>query len=106
VLIGPVISFREKVATVLARQSTDERVPERLPSTRFERLRKVDSELRSLAAAAGAEYVSPLTFVCDERGCLVAPGGTAAQILVFDQSHLTPAGSRYLADGLLAPYLP
>ena len=106
VLIGPVISFRERVATVLARQSTDEHVPERLPSTRLERLRKVDSELQAIAAGAGAEYVSPLNLACDERGCLVAPGGKAAQILVFDQSHLTPAGSRYLVDGLLAPYLP
>ena len=106
VLVGPVISFREKVATVLARQSSDERVPERIPSTRLERLRKVDSELKALAADAGAEYVSPLNLVCDERGCLVAPGGTAAQILVFDQSHLTPVGSKYVVDGLLAQYLP
>jgi hypothetical protein len=105
VLIGPVISFRERVAAVLARQSGDERVPERIPSTRLERLRQVDSELRALAAGAGAEYVSPLDLVCDERGCLVAPGGKASEILVFDQSHLTPAGSKYLVDGLLAPYL-
>jgi len=106
VLVGPVVSFRERVATVLARQSTDEHVPERLPSTRLARLRKVDSELAALAAGAGAEYVSPLSLVCDENGCLVAPGGTAAHMLVFDQSHLTPEGSRYLVDGLLAPYLP
>jgi hypothetical protein len=106
VLVGPVVSFRERVATVLARQSTDEHVPERIPSTRLERLRKVDSELRALAAETGAEYVSPLNLACDERGCLVAPGGTAAQMLVFDQSHLTPVGSKYVVDGLLAPYLP
>jgi len=106
VLVGPVISFRERVAVVLARQSTDEHVPERIPSTRLERLRKVDSELKALAARAGAEYVSPLSLACDERGCLVAPGGTAARMLVFDQSHLTPVGSKYLVDGLLAPYLP
>jgi peptidoglycan/LPS O-acetylase OafA/YrhL len=105
-LVGPVISFRERVATVLARQSTDEHVPERLPSTRLERLRKVDTQLAALAAGAGAEYVSPLDLVCDDRDCLVAPGGTAAQMLVFDQSHLTPVGSRLLVDGLLAPYLP
>jgi len=106
VLVGPVMSFRERVATVLARQSTDEHVPERIPSTRLGRLRRVDSELKSLAAAAGAEYVSPLDVTCDERGCLVAPGGEAAHMLVFDQSHLTPVGSRYLVDALLAPYLP
>jgi peptidoglycan/LPS O-acetylase OafA/YrhL len=106
VVVGPVISFRERVASVLARQSTDEHVPERLPSTRLGRLRGVDSELRALAAGAGAEYVSPLDLVCDRRDCLVAPGGRAETILVFDQSHLTPAGSRYLADRLLAPYVP
>ena len=105
VLVGPVISFREKVATVLARQSGDERVPERIPSTRLERLRRVDSELKALAADAGAEYVSPLDLVCNERGCLVAPGGKASQILTFDESHLTPAGSTYVVDGLLAQYL-
>ena len=36
---------------------------------------------------------------------LVAPGGDPSRIFVFDQSHLTPAGSDYLAQRLLASYL-
>jgi len=104
-VVGPFPSFRERVLDVLAREGVGDSLPERLPSSRLERLRRADLELRSLAVAAGAEYVSPLESLCNEQGCLVAPGGRVAEILVFDQSHLTPLGSRYVADRLLGPTL-
>jgi peptidoglycan/LPS O-acetylase OafA/YrhL len=105
VVVGPFPSFRERVFDLLLRDGGDSRLPERLKTPRLERLRAVDRELRALAASAGAEYASPLDLLCDERGCLVAPGGETAGILVFDQSHLTPAGSSYVAERLLEPHL-
>jgi hypothetical protein len=105
VIVGPFVSFRERVPEVLARESTPDAVPERLASTRLERLRRVDTELRTIAANAGGDYVSPLDLSCNAQGCLVAAGGTARGLLIFDQSHLMPAGSRIVADRLLAPYL-
>jgi peptidoglycan/LPS O-acetylase OafA/YrhL len=104
VLVGPFPSFRERVSDILLRD-TGTRLPERLPSSRLERLRGVDAELRALAASAGADYVSPLQLLCDTHGCLVAPGGDVAGVLVFDQSHLTGAGSSYVVERLLEPYL-
>ena len=62
-------------------------------------------ELRAIALESGAEYVSPLALLCDEGSCLVAPGGAVDGILVFDQSHLTAAGSRYVVERLLTAYL-
>lgn len=105
VVVGPVPSFRERVSDVLARESSDTALPERLPSSRLARLRRADSELREIATRAGADYVSPLSLLCNDRDCLVAPGGTTAGILLFDQSHLTAAGSSYVAERLLDPYL-
>jgi len=106
VLIGPVASFRERVPDILARQSTDRAIPERILNSRLGRLWRVDSELKELAAKAGAEYASPLALVCDQQECLVALGGTAAGMLAFDQTHLTEAGSKYVVERLLDPYLP
>ncbi len=105
VLVGPPVSFSERVPELLARLSIEDAVPERLPSTRLERLRGVDRELRALATGKGIDYASLLEAVCNERGCLVALGGTASGLLIFDQSHVMPAGSRLLAERALAPYL-
>ena len=105
ILVGPFPSFREPVAEQLLLDAASGPLPERLSSPRLARLERVDGELRALARAAGALYASPLELLCSERDCLVAPGGDPAQILLFDQSHLTTAGSDYLARRLLEPYL-
>jgi hypothetical protein len=104
-LVGPFPSYRERVFDVLLREGATTALPERLASSRLERLRRVDAELEALVASAGANYVSPLRLLCGAQDCLVAPGGELARILVFDQSHLTPAGSTYVADELLRPSL-
>jgi hypothetical protein len=105
VLVGPFPSYPERVFDVLLREGASAALPERLASSRLERLRRVDAELQVLATTAGAVYASPLRLLCDTQDCLVAPGGELTRILVFDQSHLTPAGSTYVADQLLQPLL-
>lgn len=101
VLVGPFPSYPERVSDLLQREGAGTSLLERLPNSRLDRLRGVDAVLRSLATAAGAEYRSPLQLLCGERDCLVAPGGSVASVLVFDQSHLTLAGSGYVVDRLL-----
>ena len=105
IVVGPMPSFREPVADRLLREAAMGALPERLASPHLPRLHGIDLEMRALAAAAGALYASPLELLCSARGCLVAPGGDPSRIFVFDQSHLTPAGSDYLAQRLLASYL-
>jgi peptidoglycan/LPS O-acetylase OafA/YrhL len=102
-VVGPFPSFRERVFELLSREASGTQLPERLPCSRLERLRRVDAELRALAGSAGVDYFSPLALLCNARDCLVDPGGRPAGILMFDQSHLTPFGSSYVVDRMLAP---
>jgi len=58
----------------------------------------VDEEnelMKGYAETAGVEYVSARAAFCDASGCLDRIGN---QLLVADQVHLTPAGSKYLID--------
>jgi hypothetical protein len=53
----------------------------------------VDERLKHAAADAGAGYISAWGTFCDSNGCLTR---LDAELLSFDQMHLTAAGSRYL----------
>lgn len=60
-----------------------------------------DDALRREAEVAGARFVSPLLVLCASPGCrLLVPGAAGPQVLAFDQSHLTAAGSRWLVPRL------
>ena len=64
----------------------------------------VDEEnelMKGYTEAVGIEYVSAGKALCDASGCLDRIGN---ELLVSDQVHLTPAGSKYLIDRI-APIL-
>jgi peptidoglycan/LPS O-acetylase OafA/YrhL len=104
-VVGPVPSFREPVPELLKRAASHGSIPERLYNGRIERLQEVDHELASVVETSGGTYLSPLSLTCDEAMCLVAEGGTAAGLLIVDQSHLSPAGSLYLVKRLLLRHI-
>jgi hypothetical protein len=58
----------------------------------------IDATLKEVAQNAGAAYVSPLKFLCNDAGCLVRVGDRADDIVAWDSTHLTIAGSIYLVD--------
>ena len=51
--------------------------------------------LRAIAADAGVMYLPPLEVFCNKDGCLTRVGD---DLVVFDEGHLTPAGSRLLME--------
>ena len=105
VVVGPFPSYRERVTDVLSRESTAGGVPERLANSRLPRLREADAELRAIALESGARIRLAAGAALRRGSCLVAPGGAVDGILVFDQSHLTAAGSRYVSTPAHTAYL-
>ena len=60
----------------------------------------------ALANIAGLTYVSLVSHMCKQDGCLATvPGGAATDLMAFDFGHLTPQGSRHVGREVLKPYL-
>jgi peptidoglycan/LPS O-acetylase OafA/YrhL len=81
------------------------KIPDRLTDPLTEKALNGDRDLRVLAEASGAIYLSPLENLCDQSGCLtrVAVAGRV-DLLSFDTNHLTTIGSESLASSLLNSY--
>jgi hypothetical protein len=73
------------------------RIPERLFGFAKATL-EIDSRLKEITARLGVRYISAYDVLCNEDGCLARLGDTAKDIVQFDMTHLTPAGSRYLVS--------
>lgn len=71
------------------------RVPSRLKPQNGDSSR-VDAEMSAIAKEAGAEYVSVLSVLCNEQGCLTSKPGPHLELLYFDGSHLNVTGSELL----------
>ncbi|HTY04740.1 MAG TPA: acyltransferase family protein [Rhodocyclaceae bacterium] len=89
-LLGALLSrYHEQPFTVIP-----ERMRNGVDADKF----RIDRELQRLATESGARYISPMSLLCNDDGCLVRPtdGGFEGMSLAFDDSHLTPEGSRYV----------
>ena len=99
-MIGPVPFWPESVPALLWRHAHDEGfAPARLAAGRSEHLVRLDADMRAAMLALDVDYVSPLSVLCDERGCLTRLDGLA-ELTTWDQAHLTTAGSRYFIEHL------
>jgi hypothetical protein len=70
------------------------RIPERL-SGFDKRTLELNSRMGEIAANLGVSYISAYDALCNEDGCIARLGDTAKDIVQFDKTHLTPAGSWY-----------
>lgn len=72
------------------------RLPDRLPpdTTQY---RKIDDTLAALSATAQARFISAFNALCNEDGCLTHTPRSRAELLSWDNGHLTVAGARFLA---------
>lgn len=104
-LVGPAPQWMPSLPLVVTTDYWDRdfaRVDRGLNDEVFE----TDRVLRErLATTSVVEYVSLLTELCNEAGCLATVPGTDRQLMAVDSGHLSPAGSRYVAETILAPRL-
>ena len=95
-LIGPVPRWsgtlpRQLILYITA--SHLQSVPERMTFGLEPGFDDIEAPLRRFAEANNVNYVSLVSILCDQRGCLASTGGTADSITSFDYDHLSPAGS-------------
>ncbi len=57
-----------------------------------------DGVIRRYVEAAGGEFISTYSVVCNETACLTRAGDLSPDILVADSLHLTDAGSIFVAS--------
>jgi peptidoglycan/LPS O-acetylase OafA/YrhL len=69
-------------------------VPERLFGFDTRTL-AVDRQLRDITSSLGVAYISAYDALCNDKGCLVRLGDTAKDIVQFDLTHFSAAGSSF-----------
>jgi peptidoglycan/LPS O-acetylase OafA/YrhL len=60
-----------------------------------------DHRMREKLLPLGAEFISARDLLCNADGCLTRLGDAAADIVVYDQVHLTEKGSEYLISAII-----
>ena len=105
IIVGPVPEFRVYQPKLVIRAIHGTSIPERLRTPFYETLSTIDHTLRSIAERAGVVYASPLSLLCDHDQCIVAVDGKVEGLMAWDMSHLTPFGSKFIVDRLLAGHL-
>jgi hypothetical protein len=73
------------------------RIPERLSGFDKEPI-EINRRLKEITASLGVRYVVAHDVLCNEEGCLARLGDAAKDIVQFDMTHLTPAGSWYFVS--------
>jgi peptidoglycan/LPS O-acetylase OafA/YrhL len=98
VVMGPVPYWLHFPQVMLYRAYTSDplhRIPERLAGFSNQTI-ELDRRLRDITANLGVDYISAYDVLCNAGGCLARLGDAATDIVQFDKTHLTPAGSWYL----------
>jgi hypothetical protein len=73
------------------------RIPVRLSGFAKETF-EIDRRLKEITTRLGVRYISAYDVLCNEDGCLARLGDAAEDIVQFDMTHLTPAGSWYFVS--------
>jgi peptidoglycan/LPS O-acetylase OafA/YrhL len=100
ILVGPNPQWRDSLPRLLLHYSKAglKKIPERMTEGLNKAYMTADRALSIQAAAGGAIYLSPISTLCNESGCLtrITENGKT-DLTSFDENHLTLIGSRYLA---------
>jgi len=100
VVVGPVPLWASGLPELLyARAKADvpsHRFPRRLSTGTDEKQSAFDEQFAKAIAGPGVSYVSVLSILCNESGCLTRTRDDASSIIAWDIFHLTTEGSTYV----------
>jgi len=104
VLVGPVPVWRPSLPEVITSQYWGRdysRVGYGLDPVMFETDQRL---LQGAQGMSGVTYVSTISRLCNDEGCLAVVPGTD-ELMALDAGHLTPLASIYVGENVLRPYL-
>ncbi|GAA4034603.1 acyltransferase family protein [Sphingomonas rosea] len=105
-LVGPLPQWKPSLPLVIAAHHwpyRGERIADGLDGHILDADRALRAQRRRWTAL---EYVSVIDRLCNASGCIAhVPGRPTEDILTLDYGHLTPMGSRYVAETALRPAL-
>jgi peptidoglycan/LPS O-acetylase OafA/YrhL len=85
-------------ALLYARAKADvpaHRIPRRLPIEAIGKQKAFEDQFAKAIARPQVSYVSVLSILCDESGCVTHTRDDAASIMFYDIYHMTTEGSKY-----------
>jgi hypothetical protein len=68
---------------------------------RPETTKKINGEIKAIAEASGATFISIQDFLCNTDGCLVHVPGKPGDLIAWDYGHLTMEGAAFIASNIL-----
>lgn len=98
-IVGPTAQYKLSVPQLIV-ASIKENQPDLPDASLQPNLRKLDDEMRAVAARHHLEYLSALTVFCHGSDCVQM--NAARTPYQFDYGHLTAAGSEYLVTTLFS----
>jgi peptidoglycan/LPS O-acetylase OafA/YrhL len=106
VLVGPLPRWEPSLPDVVVSRywgRSFDRIGYGVPPVIFD----LDRELAArFAGSPVLRYVSVLDSLCNSDGCIATvPGSNPPELVAFDFGHLTPRGSRFVAEAALRPAL-
>ena len=107
IIVGPNPQWKDSLPRLLLHSSITalNRIPERMTDEFNQESIREDRVLRLQAGANGAIYLSPISELCSESGCLTRITDSGQTDLIsFDRNHLTLIASRYLAKMFFPSY--
>ena len=64
-----------------------------------------DEKMRQMVAGTGATFLSPLTTLCNDQGCLLVVPDSDGKPIYWDDNHFTRTGSVYFIKQNRAAFL-
>ena len=101
VVVGPSPNWPHGLAQALFKEVKREgldRFPSRVRHELSDAPVRADRALRPLARELGVTYIPALAVLCNRDGCLARLEDRADQLLVWDPSHFTAAGSSWFVE--------
>jgi hypothetical protein len=100
VVIGPVpLWIPSAPALVYSYWRSRHVLPDRLPIPTGD-YSASERVMRSIAASEGVQYVSILDALCNSEGCLTHTPASRADLLIWDNGHLTTDGAKFVVEKL------
>jgi peptidoglycan/LPS O-acetylase OafA/YrhL len=96
-MIGPVPEWTHNLNRLLYDFAIKNKtIPERVLFGLKPEIAELDVQVRDFATKHNIRYISALSALCDEKGCLTYVNGNSGALTSFDAGHLTREGSIYL----------